>query len=323
VGESRWTTHAQAIARIPDGCTVAVGGAGEPVSLVRELIRQRKRVRVFALEGGLCAQLLAGSGLALELWRPPVRLPDGGADSARTQDESRAEESARIEEQEAQAGDGVWPWDPAWPEEILRPEGWQSARAGDVLAQRLRAAAEGRPWAVVDVPAKLADVYPMVFRRLDDPFGGAPVTAAAPLRPDVALLHAARADGAGRVQADPAGGVDHTLDWLLAQTARTVIVSAEQMVSPQAVDWSAGRCSAPGRRADWVVEAPYGAWPCGYASRYRPDREGLDAFRRWAARPREEAAWLAGFTAPGDWYACLEKLGLDRLLAHTVNRRGE
>ena len=138
------------------------------------------------------------------------------------------------------------------------------------------------------------------------------------------LEHMYAATYSGRIEAFSfVTPVAHTLDWLLAQTARTVIVSAEQMVSPQAVDWSAGRCSAPGRRADWVVEAPYGAWPCGYAGRYRPDREGLDAFRRWAARPREEAAWLAGFTAPEDWYACLEKLGLDRLLAHTVNRRGE
>ena len=71
----------------------------------------------------------------------------------------------------------------------------------------------------------LVDQNPDNLVMLDDPFGGKPVLACRALVPDVALIHAHRADRFGNVQYEP------TAMWpdiaIMPQAAKRVIVSAE------------------------------------------------------------------------------------------------
>jgi glutaconate CoA-transferase, subunit A len=94
------------------------------------------------------------------------------------------------------------------------------------------------------------------------------------LNPDVALIHAHRADLFGNAQVD---GYRH-MDTDMARAARTVIVSAEQIVSPREIAASPDRTMLPHFAVDAVVEAPHGAYPHECYGRYGPDLEHFDSY---------------------------------------------
>ena len=173
------------------------------------------------------------------------------------------------------------------------------------LADQFRAAVEGRDYALAESSQPLLRDHPETFRRVERLFSGGEAMAAAALRPDAAILHVHRADTAGNAQLDPVCPMDRGRDALLARAARLVIVSAEQIVSPEAIRDNAAHTLLFGAEVDWVVEAPYGSYPQPCPPRYRGD----------AAAPVDERG-------AEDWYGCLERVGLARLLALTENRRG-
>src|SRR6266566_1880397 len=69
------------------------------------------------------------------------------------------------------------------------------------------------------------------LQTVDCPYTGEQLAAVPALNPDVALIHAHRADMFGNVQVD---GYRH-MDADMAKAARTVIVSAERIVSPEEI----------------------------------------------------------------------------------------
>lgn len=154
------------------------------------------------------------------------------------------------------------------------------------LLLRLEAAAMGVPF----LPTRTLDGgdLPTVAERatITCPFTGEQLQAVPALRPDLALIHAQRADRAGNVQMW--GITGDTLTG--ARAARRVICSVEEIVDEQVILDEPGKTVLPGYRVDAIVEAPWGAWPSYVHDRY--DRDD-DCYRAWDRLSRDPA-WVAG-----------------------------
>jgi glutaconate CoA-transferase, subunit A len=144
------------------------------------------------------------------------------------------------------------------------------------------------------------------------PYTGERLAAVPALNPDVALIHAHRADMLGNVQVD---GYQH-MDVDMARAARTVIVSAEQIVSPDEIAEHPDRTMLPHFAIDAVVAAPYGAYPHECYGRYGPDLRHFDAYAT-AAKQDGPAAGLRYVEENADksFASFLETAGPERLAA--------
>jgi len=112
------------------------------------------------------------------------------------------------------------------------------------------------------------------LRTVTCPYTGEQLAAVPALNPDVALIHAHRADMFGNVQVD---GYQH-MDADIARAARTVIVSAERIVSPEDIAASPAQTMLPHFAVDAVVPAPNGAYPHECYGLYGADLEHFDAY---------------------------------------------
>jgi glutaconate CoA-transferase, subunit A len=158
------------------------------------------------------------------------------------------------------------------------------------LALALHAAAIGAPF----IPTRSALGADWVERNpylrvVEDLLGGGPVLAVAPLVPDVTIVHAQRADPHGN--AIMWGSLGITPD--AARAARAVIVTAEEIVSPDRLRSDPNRVVVPGLLVAAVCEARWGAHPSPVQGYYRRDHE---AYSDYHARTKTEegyAAWRA------------------------------
>src|SRR5262249_22828925 len=119
------------------------------------------------------------------------------------------------------------------------------------------------------------------LQTVDCPYTGEQLAAVPALNPDVALLHAHRADMFGNVQVD---GYRH-MDADIAKAARTVIVSTERIVSPEEIAASPAQTMLPHFAVDAVVAAPHGSYPHECYGLYGPD---FDHFTAYAAAAKEQ-----------------------------------
>ena len=152
------------------------------------------------------------------------------------------------------------------------------------------------------------------------PYTGEQLAAVPALNPDVALIHAHRADMFGNVQVD---GYRH-MDTDMAKAARTVIVSAEELVSPEAIAARPDQTMLPHFAVDAVVVAPYGSYPHECYGRYGPDLEHFDAYAS-SVRADGPAAGLRyveqNVDAHADFAAFLAAAGPGRLAAREAEAR--
>jgi glutaconate CoA-transferase subunit A len=175
-----------------------------------------------------------------------------------------------------------------WPAALETEE---HSHAG--MVNRYVAGASGIPFAVLRGYAGTGleglpglDGQPAV-RRVTCPFTGESLAAVAALRPDVAVIHAQRADRAGNVQLWGITGVQK--EAVLA--ARRAIVTVEEIVAeltPQP-----GAIVLPGWTVGYVALVPGGAHPSyalGYSSRDNGYYVAWTAISRDRARFRQ---WLA------------------------------
>jgi glutaconate CoA-transferase subunit A len=137
------------------------------------------------------------------------------------------------------------------------------------LALGLRAALAGigfmpgRAWLGTDLPRLRPDV-----RTVTDPYSCEVLMAFPAIRPDVAVIHALRADPEGNAQI----GENKAVDEELALAAKTVIITAEEIVPAlQKAD-----IVAPLVRA--VVHLPGGASPTSCHPLYPVDGEAILAY---------------------------------------------
>jgi glutaconate CoA-transferase, subunit A len=144
------------------------------------------------------------------------------------------------------------------------------------------------------------------IRSVDSPYGDETIAVVPPLNPDVAILHAQRADAEGDTQLWGLLGVQKEV----AFAARCVIVVVEEVVENDVIRSDPNRTIIPGLLVDALVHEPYGTHP-SYVQGYY-DRDNA-FYLAWDEISRGEAAtqawldeWVYGVP---DRAAYLEKLG--------------
>lgn len=135
----------------------------------------------------------------------------------------------------------------------------------------------GRAWLGTDLPRLRPDV-----RRVVDPYSGEELAAFPAIRPDVAVIHALRADMDGNAQI----GDNKAVDEELGMTASTVIVTAEEIVP----ELNKTDLIAP--YVDWVVAAPLGAGPTSCHPLYPLDGKQLLAYTEQVSDPDSFQGYL-------------------------------
>jgi glutaconate CoA-transferase subunit A len=153
------------------------------------------------------------------------------------------------------------------------------------------------------------------IKMVDSPYGDGSVAVVPPLNPDVAILHAQRADSEGNTHLWGLLGAQKEL----AFAAKSIVVVVEELVSEEVIRSDPNRTLIPGLIVDAVVIEPYGAHPSyvqGYYDRDNAFYLEWDAISRDAARTQ---AWLDDWVyGVVDRAAYLEKLGNSKLDALKV-----
>lgn len=124
------------------------------------------------------------------------------------------------------------------------------------------------------------------IKTVQSPYGGEEIAVVPPLQPDVAILHAQRADLEGNTQLWGLVGAQKEV----AFAAHKVIVVAEEIVESEVIRSDPNRTLIPGLIVDAVVHEPYGAHP-SYAQGYY-DRDN-DFYLFWDRLSRDEEATVA------------------------------
>ena len=149
-----------------------------------------------------------------------------------------------------------------------------------------------------------------LIRPIDSPYGDETLYAVPPLRPDVTIIHAQRADSAGNTQVWGLLGCQKEA----AFAADRVIVVVEELVDESVVRADPNRTIVPGLIVDAVVHEPLGAHPSYAQGHY--DRDNA-FYIEWDRISRDEASlqawldeWVHGMANRTEY---VEKLGADRL----------
>ena len=149
-----------------------------------------------------------------------------------------------------------------------------------------------------------------LIRPVESPYGDGVVYAVPPLKPDVTIVHAQRADAAGNTQVWGLLGCQKEA----AFAAERVIVVVEELVDEAVIRADPNRTIIPGLIVDAVVVEPFGAHPSYVQGAYdRDNRFYLD----WDPISRDEAAtqnWLRDWVYDLDGRAAyVERLGAERI----------
>lgn len=147
------------------------------------------------------------------------------------------------------------------------------------------------------------------------PFTGERLSAVAAICPDVCVVPVQRADVYGNAHAW--GNLGLSREACLA--SRRVILTAEEIVSPEVIASDPNRVITPGFRVSAVVHERWGAHPSpmpGFYNRdhrmfidYRNESRTAEGYDRWRAE------WIDG---PGDRRGYLKRLGSDRMQALAI-----
>jgi glutaconate CoA-transferase subunit A len=149
-----------------------------------------------------------------------------------------------------------------------------------------------------------------LIRSIASPYGDGEVAVVPPLNPDVAILHAQRADAEGNTQMWGLLGAQKEV----AFAAERVIVVVEEIVDEAVIRADPNRTIIPGLIVDAVVHEPFGSHP-SYVQGYY-DRDNA-FYVEWDEISRDEARtgeWLREwvYEVP-DRAAYLRKLGAEKL----------
>jgi len=181
------------------------------------------------------------------------------------------------------------------------------------FGMRLMAASMGVPFLPTAslLGSDLLDRTPA--QHIHCPFTDELLVAVPALVPDVALIHVQTADGAGNAQVE---GPPY-MDVEYARAAKTVIVTAEELVPTEAIVRTADRTVIPGFVVDAVVEVPFGSYPHECHGRYEADFEHFDAYTELVNRDGVDGvrAYLRDTVHGLDSFsAFLDTVGASRLL---------
>lgn len=252
--DDKRTDVVDAIARVNDGDHIAVGGclySRTPMALIFELLRQQRSGLVVSrcltcYEG----ELLLASGATRHIMTSWMGFGARWGTSKIMR--------GLVEAQQAEY------------------EEWSHLGIG----MRYRAGAMGVPFLPMlsMLGSDLLDHTDV--KVMDCPFTGERLALVPAVFPDIALIHVHRADMYGNAQID---GYRH-MDLDVARAARTVILSAEEIVPTEVLQRDPDQTVIPHFAVDAVVEAPMGAYPHECYGLYDANFEHFDAY---AALTRE------------------------------------
>ena len=156
------------------------------------------------------------------------------------------------------------------------------------LAMALRAGAMGVSF-VPTLTALGSDLFKTNpnLKKMVCPFTGDPLTAVAAIRPDVAVVHVQRSDEYGNAHAW--GNLGVTRDACMA--SRDVILTAEEIVSPDIISRDPNRVFTPGFRVKAVVHCPWGGHPSPVPGYYNRDHQVFIDYRNHSKTPGLFADW--------------------------------
>ena len=261
---ARFLTLAEAVeSTVRDGDTVAMEGFTHliPFAAGHEVIRQRrKRLTLIRMTPDLIYDQLIGMGCAERLIFSWVGNPGVGS-LHRFRDA----------------------FENGWPAPITIEEHSHAA-----MANAYEAGAAGLPFAVLRgyLGVDLPKVNPNI-RHVTCPFTGERLAAVPALRPDVAIVHALRADRAGNVLLEGIVGVQKEV--VLA--ARRSIVTVEEIVD----DFGPRSFNAvilPGWTLGAIVAVPGGAYPSYAQGYYKRDNAFYIAWDEIARERESFLAWM-------------------------------
>jgi glutaconate CoA-transferase, subunit A len=287
---------------VRDGDTVAIEGFTHLISFAagHEIIRQGRRDLTLArMTPDLIYDQMIAAGVARKLIFSWLGNPGvGGLGAIRR----RIEPASSIAPGDAEAGTaGKLPRLEVEEYSHFGMVGRYTAGAANLPFYPLRSYFE------TDLPR----ANPLI-REVQSPYGDGVVYAVPPLKPDVSIVHAQRADASGNTQIWGLLGCQKEA----AFAADRVIVVVEELVDESVVRADPNRTVIPGLIVDAVVVEPFGAHPSYVQGAYdRDNRFYLD----WDAITKDEdatQAWLREWVYDLDGRAAyLEKLGAERMSA--------
>lgn len=147
-------------------------------------------------------------------------------------------------------------------------------------------------------------------KLMECPFTGEPVSLLRALNPDVALIHAQRADSNGNVQAW--GVLSDLRDGAFA--SERVVVSVEELVAEDIVRRDPNRTIIPGFKVDALVVEPWGAHPSACQGYYDRDNQLYIEYHEMTRTVEGFASLLEKFVySLADRAEYLRKLGPERM----------
>jgi len=125
------------------------------------------------------------------------------------------------------------------------------------------------------------------LKKMVCPFTGDNLTAVAAIKPDVSIVHVQRSDEYGNAHAW--GNLGVTRDACLA--SRDVILTAEEIVSPDVISRDPNRVFTPGFRVKAVVHCPWGGHPSPVPGYYNRDHQMFIEYRNQSRTSELYADW--------------------------------
>ena len=237
---------------IGENTILAVGGclySRTPMAVIHEIIRQRDRIKNITLCRNLTgfeADLLMAVGLLKKLvtsWCSP----------------GYAWGLSRVLRYFVENG-------------FVEFEEWSHLGIG----LRFKAAAMGVPFLPTFSMLGSDLMRRLNLKTINCPYTGEQVVLVPALFPDVAIIHANRADEYGNVQID---GYIH-MDKDIAAAAKHVIITVEQVVSSEEIRRNAEKTIIPFFCVDAVVEIPFGAYPSECWNLYEADFNHMAGYQQ-------------------------------------------
>lgn len=142
-----------------------------------------------------------------------------------------------------------------------------------VLTMRLKAGAMGIPYMPMRILGGTDTFRYSAGKIVTDPFTGDALVAMPALNPDVAVIHVQQSDVYGNARVFGTG-IAHVES---ALASRKVIISTEEIIETDEIRSDPGRTSIPYYVVDAVVHAPFGAYPGECAGYYASDPAGIVA----------------------------------------------
>lgn len=248
----------EAIANIPDGAKVAIGGSlirKAPMALVREIVRQDKKdLTLYSWSAGMDYDMLIGAGCVREAWSSYCGLFTSGM----AKNFRRYVEECKI----------------------------RFVDINETCAKdKFRAGAFGLTFAVSKTPLNSGLMKNPEFREFRCPFTGERYAAMEAFRPDYAIVHAHRADKYGNVQFDTIRMMDNEMDVYIAKSAKHAIISVEEIVPEKEIIRTSTQTLLPKFLVDSVVHLPFGAHPNSCDTRYDVDLDHMNLYQEYSGTP--------------------------------------